>query len=250
MKEIVMLMEKRDIVKIIISLLCIMGPTMFFGIRSSLAEMGIALIMGAIASCFVNIDKFKSFKGAGFEAQLNEAKVTLDKAIITVDELKKVSEPLILHTLHNITHAGRWTDDPMTSDKDKMRDYCIKIVSDLEIQSDEINSAVAKYNNYCVWDAYNYFIHKVQISKFVDIKTDEDLITNEHLVNKIASELRQTNQYTDDNFPSVSFVKNVLANNGICDSNISSDVRKTLENYEHRKKHNSSNLVFTYGSSD
>lgn len=36
------------------------------------AQMGLAIVAGAIAAAFINIDKFKSFKGAGFEAELQK----------------------------------------------------------------------------------------------------------------------------------------------------------------------------------
>ena len=42
------------------------------GLRGQSAEMGLSILAGAIGLSFLNIDKIKRFKGAGFEAEMQE----------------------------------------------------------------------------------------------------------------------------------------------------------------------------------
>ena len=185
-------------IKMIISLLCIVIPTMFFGIIERPVEMGIALVMGAIAASFINIDKFKSFKGAGFEAKLHEAKETIDKALVTVEKLKNVIEPLILHTLYNITHEGRIGSGGPTSDKDRIRDLCSEVVSDLDIENEEIKKALNLYNNYSVWD---------ELAR-VESKIKYDGNIRNTLIDVIRS--RFPKRQNDNNFPSTENIENLF----------------------------------------
>ena len=58
-------------------------------------QMGLAIVAGAIAVAFINIDKFKSFKGAGFEAELQKV---VEEAYATMETLRSMSKPIILTT--------------------------------------------------------------------------------------------------------------------------------------------------------
>src|ERR1700745_3476014 len=46
--------------------------TLVFGYLGKPAEMGLAIVAASIALVFSDIERFKSFKGAGFEAELRE----------------------------------------------------------------------------------------------------------------------------------------------------------------------------------
>jgi hypothetical protein len=64
------------------------STTAFFGYKGLAAEMGLMIVAGAVFLSFLNIDKFKAFKGAGFSAELKD---TLDKASATKVELEALS---------------------------------------------------------------------------------------------------------------------------------------------------------------
>jgi hypothetical protein len=56
----------------LLSLLVIIAPGFYFGLVGKSAEMGLAIVAGAISAAFLNIDRIQRFKGAGFEAEMRE----------------------------------------------------------------------------------------------------------------------------------------------------------------------------------
>lgn len=72
-------------------LLISFGATIYLGYKGMATEMGLMIASGAVFLSFLNIDKFKSFKGAGFSAEMKD---TLDKAVATKNELEELSAKL------------------------------------------------------------------------------------------------------------------------------------------------------------
>lgn len=85
-------MEKKSItnefVKNLISFIVIVVPSLYFGYLGKTVEMGLAIVSGAIAAAFLNIDKFSRFKGAGFEAEMRQA--VKEEFYATIDQLKQI----------------------------------------------------------------------------------------------------------------------------------------------------------------
>ena len=52
------------------SFLLLIAAPMYFGIEGKPAEMGLAIVVGALALAFTFLDRIESFKGAGFEMKL------------------------------------------------------------------------------------------------------------------------------------------------------------------------------------
>src|SRR5688572_24537628 len=79
--------------KLLIALVII---PVLFGIFKGWKEMGAATAAVGLALAFANLDKIKSFKGAGFEAEMKEA---VTKAYAAIDQLKdlglSVSAPIV-----------------------------------------------------------------------------------------------------------------------------------------------------------
>jgi len=48
------------------------GISIIFGFLSMPTEMGLSIVAGSLGLAFLNIDKIKRFKGAGFEAEMQE----------------------------------------------------------------------------------------------------------------------------------------------------------------------------------
>lgn len=48
------------------------GISIIFGFLSMPTEMGLTIVAGSLGLAFLNIDKIKRFKGAGFEAEMQE----------------------------------------------------------------------------------------------------------------------------------------------------------------------------------
>jgi hypothetical protein len=134
--------------RIIFSVLFIIVPTMYFGCTSKPTEMGLAIIMGSTISAFINIDKFSSFKGAGFEAQLRDLKETIREANIKVEELKQILEHIVLHNMFMITNIGLFNGGGSTEDKDKIRDSCKMLIEKYSIDNSDINRIFDEYERY------------------------------------------------------------------------------------------------------
>ncbi|ENM5799901.1 hypothetical protein NTH31_003940 [Vibrio mimicus] len=78
----------------IISAFVLLGVPIYFGYNSKPAEMGLTIASGFLGLVFANLDKFKSFKAAGVEAQLREEqiKAVLEKEIETSTDVLDETE--------------------------------------------------------------------------------------------------------------------------------------------------------------
>ena len=160
-----------DTFKTIITLTLILGPPMAFGILEKPMEMRIAVVVGAIAAAFFNIDKFKRFKGAGFEAELKEA---VDKAYATLDSLKELAKPLILATTDILTSAGRWGGMDAHQKHVFMKDL-EQTARSLSLRDKELEDAKEKFYRFHTWDHLNHFIRKASEAKNIDNATRQRL---------------------------------------------------------------------------
>ena len=208
-----------------LSILFIVAPTMYFGYIGKPAEMGLAILMGTLVSAFVNLDKFSSFKGAGFEAELREAKETVEKALVTVENLKEIVQPLLFNTLHSITYMGRLSAGGPNANKDTIRDGCKQIISTLEINSSELNHIISTYDNYMMWDCYNKILTKVRSANISDT---------------LYTQLQVTNSYGDNNHPTLDFIYKAFSDNNMPLDQLPTDVLDAIKHYEYRLTHNTS----------
>jgi len=64
---------------------------MFFGYQGKAAEMGLTIVAGALGLAFLNLDRFRSIKAAGFEAQLRDA---VSEAYATTEHVKSIGAVL------------------------------------------------------------------------------------------------------------------------------------------------------------
>ncbi|MBV2135334.1 MAG: hypothetical protein KUF79_00840 [Candidatus Thiodiazotropha sp. (ex Ctena orbiculata)] len=67
-------MPKNEMKKIVeySSFAVMLGISVIFGFMGHAAEMALAIVAGAIAFSFANIERFSKIKGAGFEAEFRE----------------------------------------------------------------------------------------------------------------------------------------------------------------------------------
>ncbi|MDD5141722.1 MAG: hypothetical protein PHY43_15845 [Verrucomicrobiales bacterium] len=87
--------------KLIIALVII---PVLLGIFRTPKEMGIAAAAIGLALCFANLDKLKSFKAAGVEAELRTA---VDKAYAAIEQLKDLGLSLSAPTVDELAVSGR-----------------------------------------------------------------------------------------------------------------------------------------------
>ena len=105
---------------VITSGVMLFGISTLFGILGRPAEMGLAVVAGALGLAFANIDKISRFKGAGFEAEMREkieAVVTKEIEPPPVEEDNELSvfryegdsnTKKVLQALHNPDYTWRY----------------------------------------------------------------------------------------------------------------------------------------------
>lgn len=129
--------KKNNTLILIISLLLILVPTLYFGLVGRAAEMGVALAAGALSAAFLNFDKFQSFKGAGIEFELKKA---VEEAYATMEHVKAISEPLFISSIKMMTE-GHTFDGIPEADQHRIVSMIGKVTEN-NLASDEVKSAV------------------------------------------------------------------------------------------------------------
>lgn len=181
--------------KIILTILLIFVPTIYFGYMGQTVEMGLAIVAGAVTSAFINLDKFERFSGAGFEAELRKA---VSEAYATLDNLKEVSKPLMKVTLTNLTYANRWGGMDF-NEKHEYKKTIENIAMSLEID-DELKNTFEIFHRYHTWDLY---------SEFVTVLYKE---TNNHL---LRNELDSIKDYSTERFPNKEEILEIITANDL-----------------------------------
>jgi len=65
-------MKKTNYILLLTAYIVLFGFSLIFGFLNRPGEMGLAILAGSLGLAFLNIDKIKRFKGAGFEAEMQE----------------------------------------------------------------------------------------------------------------------------------------------------------------------------------
>ena len=143
--------------KIVIALL-IVGPAFYFGSVGKPTEMGLSIVAGAIASCFLSIDKIEFFKGAGFEARTREeVKKVVDEAVATIEQLRSLGEPVIMALLKIIVYHKRIAGLSQFDQQELINDLD-RISKAMELNNEsEYLSTKETYYQFTTWDLYYLF---------------------------------------------------------------------------------------------
>lgn len=200
--------------KHLLTILLIMGPTFYFGYIGRPTEMGIALISGSIATCFLNLDKFVRFKGAGFEAELQKA---VEQAYATIEELKLIGKPLIVSIITILRYHDKLGN--MAADQEHKFFYqLIEISNLLSLKEDnEIKSCRELFIRDHNWDHYYMFTNMLSREKIEGV---------EEIVKKLSS----LEERSSINFPTKEKIEEII--NPI-KGEISKAVLEYLEDYDY-----------------
>ncbi|GAA0358762.1 hypothetical protein [Bacillus horti] len=196
------------------SILVILVPSLYFGWGGKPTEMGLAIIAGAIAACFINIDKIQRFKGAGFEAEMRR---TIEEAYATVDTLKEITKPLIISTIKNLTYGGRYGGIGI-DEKHKMKTELNNIAQKLSILDNDIKDAVDTFHKYHALD----YISDIEREVYNNNDTDVE-------IRKRLSELKN---YNSDKLPNANELRRVFTGEVI-----PSSINDIIDDYEYYLKY-------------
>lgn len=146
--------------RIFFTLVLIFGPSTAFGCFGKTAEMGIALTAGALAAAFVNFDKFEKFKGAGIEFEIKKAEKIISEANATLEQLRAVTEPLIVSNIKIISEGLTWDGFPEKEEEKFLS--IIQTLNSTTLKSSEVEKAMERHHFIRRRQLYNEIIYNVQ----------------------------------------------------------------------------------------
>lgn len=145
----------------------IIMPALIFGVMGKTVEMGLMIVASSICCAFFNIEKFVSFKGAGFEAKLKD---TINDAYATINTLKEMSKPLILSTLNQINWSGR-AGGLNHKEKQNLKNDIEKVIDEFKIEDNKIGKALDEFYGFIIFDFYIELVE--EICKRPEIKEEQ-----------------------------------------------------------------------------
>ncbi|YCI79338.1 hypothetical protein M1D47_12605 [Bacillus sp. R1-10] len=200
------------------TILLIIVPAAYFGYEGKEAVMGLAILAGAIAGGFLNIDKFENFSGAGFSAEMKkEVKMAVDEVYVTIDNLKDLAKPIFHMGISNLTNDGRFKSMGL-EEKEEYKDSIVALAKNLDVYDEEFQKKITGLNRMNTYDLYSYFVRQI-----------EKDIGNTELINDLYN-LRDVNL---DMFPEKEQIQNLLT-----DIQLSENASQKLDEYLYYKKHN------------
>lgn len=158
----------------IIAFLFTLISTAFFGYTGKVVEMGIAASVGAIAMAFVNIDKIKRFKGAGFEA---ETKEVIQEATVTIASLRKLATQIVEPTLTIIGREGQPFQNISNSEKFEIKKKLVETLKELHANEDKIEKVTAKFDDSFIIEHGRKILALITPSVKIDKSTKEEIKT-------------------------------------------------------------------------
>lgn len=128
-------------------LLLLIVSIFVFGLRETPTEMGIAVAASFVYLAFVNLHKFESFKGAGFEGQLRKV---VDEANATIAQLKAVAVPLVITGISNLKTDSVLAIGDVDDQISRFKEI-VQLQLDLGLDSTRIDEGKVGFYNLTSW---------------------------------------------------------------------------------------------------
>jgi hypothetical protein len=129
-----------------------------FGYYDKIAAMGLSAVIGCLLLAFANIEKFESFRGAGFEAKLKKA---VKDAYVTIDKLKNLSTSLAEPIVTSITMENRFMQYIPTASKFEMIHDIERCLKELGVSERKIQGTTKFFYELIEHDHVNRIIHNM-----------------------------------------------------------------------------------------
>lgn len=192
-------------------------------------EMGLATVAGATAAAFLHLDKISRFKGAGFEAEMKKA---VEQAYATIDEMKKVSKPLILTQINMLVFHGGY-DGMDNQKKMKFFEQLGETAKMLSLDKDcEYNDAKELFIRYHTWDLFGDFIEALSYNP-IETENQDEIKQFNHEKGQIIAQLGKMRVYDLNNYPTKAQICKIIKPIA---KYLNVDSEKKLEDYEHYRK--------------
>lgn len=154
-------------INMIFSIICILVPSICFGILGKPTEMGLSILAGSLTIAFTNIDKFQKVKGGGFEAELKKVDVVVKEAYATIDNLREISKPLTKSVTLLLTYYNRWSGIHPKEENELIKNIN-DIVETMSIKDEEIDAHFERYYRYKKWDHFQAIVSSLNNTNYPD----------------------------------------------------------------------------------
>lgn len=215
-----------ELAKHLLSIILIMIPALFFGNEGKSVEMGLAIIAGGICTAFLNMDKVKRFKGAGFEAEMKaEVQKAVDEAYATIEQLRNLGKPLITAIIKIVVYNGR-IGGLSNPEKHKLLEELNNISKSIIIgKNQEIIDTVKTFYRFITWDYYSAFIY--------ELRRD---FSEDHSFSTVYDQLQALYEFYTTDYPSKDQIITIL---GDYSSKLKPNANELLEDYIYYNNHQS-----------
>lgn len=112
----------------------VMGPAILFGEQGKQVEMGLGIVASFATAAILNLDKIKRFKAGNLEAEMKDA---IEKAYVTIDEMKKLARNTVVTLMAILAYEDRFRSIEESTKKELVKQLQ-KTANDLEFGNDSI----------------------------------------------------------------------------------------------------------------
>lgn len=142
------------------------GPG-YFGYHRQPTEMATAGAAGIALLFFLNLTRFKSFKGGGVEAQLVEA---VKEAQGTAEQLRRLVKPLVTFSINQLTFGGRLGQMPK---RELILGEVRALGREFGLEEDAaLKADIGAFFRHEAWDRLNALVSHVHLTdKMLDVST-------------------------------------------------------------------------------
>lgn len=132
---------KIDVKRIIsfLFILLMIGISVFLAYLGKEVAAGLTIIAFSFGLVFFNLDRFKKFKGAGFEAEIREV---VTEAYAAIDELRKVAINVSEPAVSLLAVSGPFQHLPLSSKLEYAKNIS-GTLSDLNVSAETIENVVS-----------------------------------------------------------------------------------------------------------
>ncbi|MGD6871244.1 hypothetical protein ACQCU1_03490 [Sutcliffiella horikoshii] len=180
-------------------------PVFYFGYKGQTVEMGLAIVAAGIFGAFLNLDKFKRFSGAGFEAELKQV---VNEAYATLEVLKTTALPIFKSSLATLAYGDRFVGISNEEKQMYIKEFT-DAIQKLDILDDDLNRIIDRFHYYQTFDLYREFLI---VAKFED-----------------------NPEFTSKNIPGRNKINEIVSRNQLT---IDEKAKEKLEDYLFYKQHN------------
>lgn len=161
-----------DFVLMAVGLLCL-GYGAYYVAQKELALAVTALGAGLVLLFASTIDRFESVKGLGMEARTRKLDETIDKAEVTIDQLKGLAEVTGATLITLMSTVGRHGGAPSVAEAYALSREVLGILKGLNSSDEVVRAALTPWARAAAIDLFRELVHSVHALMHAELKAME-----------------------------------------------------------------------------